>query len=123
MAKENEITAKTGQKLVRKGAFKPGADPRRNTKGRPEGSLNWTTYAMKALKRIRDKGSGKSICIEDIVFHQLQQALSSDSKQLTEVIERLFGKVRENIRIEGAEDDIEDVSLVNNFLYEFKKKK
>lgn len=120
MAKENKESVNTEEKLKGGGRklFKPGADPRRNTKGRPPGSLNYLTLLRNAMKRIKNANTGKPIDETDIVFNHLERALKHDSKLMTEVMERMFGKVPERIidetpladadsqkKVEGALDD------------------
>lgn len=121
MAKKDEKLNNNSGKLegrepngrLKKGVKLPGA-------GRPLGSLNYITLLREAMKRIKDKDTGKSITEVDIVFTQLQKGLNHDSKQLTDVIERLFGKVPDRVIDETpkeASQSREEVErLTNEFL-------
>jgi hypothetical protein len=121
MAKENKKPVSTGEKQARKGTFTKG-DPRINRKGRGKGNRDWYTDFMEAVKRIKDKSSGKPISRVDVLFTILQQGLGGNTALLGRIEDRIYGKVPENININNEFDvDDEDREVVNNALSEFLK--
>lgn len=107
MAKKDKNAVRTAGKLQKKVPGKPfvkGEDSRRNIKGRQPGNRDFYTDFKSVLKRIKDKSTEKSISDEDILFAMIQRALSTSDRLLEKVVDRIYGKVPENINLNGNLD-------------------
>ena len=79
--------------------FQSGPDPRRNTKGRPKGSRNTRTVLMEILKE-KVPFNGKMTRKDVIIVKQiLRKAAKGNLKAAKMVLDRVDGKVPEEIKI------------------------
>lgn len=81
--------------------FKKGEDKKRNTEGRPKGSLSMTTLLREYLET-KDPKTGKYI--KDIVNEAfVKRAVAKSDVLMKEVLDRIDGKVPQENRLTGKD--------------------
>ena len=90
--------------------FQPGHDPRRNTTGMNKGSMSFATALRKEAERQAeyvDDGEGnlvKLTALEFITRKLVELAKAGDMSAIKEIADRLDGKSKQNIDLEGNID-------------------
>ncbi len=105
--KNIHMKEKTGKKVGKyhppeEYQFKPGYDPKRGH--RPKGSKNFETYLSKAWEEIAEKlklPKDPDIVKVEIVKVGIKKALQGDFRYWESLMNRLFGKPPEQIKLEN----------------------
>lgn len=89
MSENAEITVKK----VNGVPFQKGFDPRRNLKGRPEGSVGFNTIWDQAVERIAEEQHiSKEEAEVELLIAAYKQAKNGNSAYFKEIMDRKFGK-------------------------------
>lgn len=104
MEENTEITAKD----VRGIPFKKGDDPRRNTAGRPQGSLDFKTKFYKVIDKLAKQNNITPEEVEEqLLLVGYKKAKDGDYSFYRDLHDRLYGKAPQTIDI-NADITIDD---------------
>jgi len=113
MIEENKNPDNAGKKLedLAGKPFQKGYDPRRNLKGRPRGSRNFSTVFNLAIENIRKKSELKIDDPEvEMMSVAIKEALKGESKFFIYLMNKKYGMPTQSIDL-GTDKTIEEIEI------------
>lgn len=93
-----EITAKE----VRGVPFQKGEDPRRNTAGRPQGSLDFKTKFYKVIDKLaKQNGITAEEVEEQLLLVGYKKAKDGDYSFYRDLMDRIHGKAEQTLKVDA----------------------
>ena len=126
MAENTEKTVKKVQEKKSPGVpFKKGDDPRRNTDGRPKGSVGFKTIFQEAIKKIAKTQDLDPNSIEvDLVIKGISEARGGNYQFWRDIFDRNYGRPQQQMDITTKGESINEESrdkakeAINGFMSE-----
>ena len=98
----DKITEETGIKRDDKGRFIKGTKPAPGP-GRTKGTLDFDTYFKKAVKKVANNLNLEPDDVDvEILIKGLSEALGGSYNFWKDIVDRRYGKVKENINVDSS---------------------